>query len=145
MKIEKLFLSFAAVLHALVTRRVAIEDLDNAIICCTQAEINAANHIDDPLHSAALIALARAKEKGRLILQTGEDHNNRITFAEINRRLDQFGKAPLTGSDRSSLFEIPMRCCVPAASDRSYEVYWAECPTREKNWRRSWDLVGAAG
>ena len=144
MNIDRLFLSFAAVLHALTTRKVTIADLASAVICCTESEISAAEHIDDPLHNEALAALGSAKEEGRLVFQTGADHNSRITFEEINFCLAQLGAAPLSGYDQRALFEIPVHCAVPAASDKSYQVFWAECPTPEKNWRRSWGATTVA-
>ena len=143
MKIQKLFLTFAAVLHGLTTRKVTVEDLDHAIFCTSEREINDANHIDDPLHDQALVALAKAKTENRLIFQTGTEYNNTTTFVEINQRLAAFKLAPLTGLDDGNLAQIPMFCCVPSSSDGSYEVLWAACPTPEKKWRRSWGALPA--
>lgn len=144
MTIDRLFLSFAAVLHALTTAKVSIADLATAVICCTEREISDAGHIDDPLHNEALAALGAAKRQGRLVFQTGDDHKSRITFEEINLCLARLKAAPLSGYGQRSLNEIPLHCAVPTASDKSYEVFWAECPTPEKNWRSSWGATAGA-
>jgi hypothetical protein len=142
MAINKLYLSFAAVVHALEHGRATAASLDNALICCSEYEVNEAGTNDFPTYLTAMQALAAARTGKRLLFCDGGSRGNPITFGEINALLAENGAAPLLmagGDDDRPLYQIPMHCAVPTVTDGSLEVLWAACPIG-KNWRRSWGL-----
>lgn len=140
--INRLLLSFGAILHTLATRRATVNDLDQALFCCTQYELSEAEVIDDPIYEQALSVIAKARKEDRLLFKTGSSSGNSTTLGEVDAFLARHGVAPLlgaTGDESRPLYQIPIHCAVPTCSDRSVEVIWAAVPLHS-NWKQSWGI-----
>lgn len=135
---RKLFLSWAAVMHAVQTRAVSEDDLADCLFCMSTAELNLAEEYSISWFERLHPHFKAAARDGRLICPLETERYNATTAREVNALLSRHGCGPLTWGDvESTLEQIPMHACVPSVTDGSLEVRWAAHPLRG-DWRRCW-------
>lgn len=134
---RKLFLSWAAVLHAVRSGAVTEEDLDTCLFCTSAGELALAEEFDRSWFERLYPPMAKALKEGRMICNNDTRHYNNTTVKEVNELLARNGVAPLSCVEDGTLEQIPLYSAVPSVSDRSLEVLWGAHPLRG-DWRHCW-------
>lgn len=98
-KISKLYLNFRAVMDGLVLDLLEADDFDEAIICCTQSEMDACSAMG--LHKVGVAIVEKARREGRLIFQ--KNAGTQTTIGAINRRLERFKCQQIAGEANSTI------------------------------------------
>lgn len=143
MKINNVYLTFGAVLRALQVREATSEDLDSAIFCTTDHEMEVTAFYHPTIYDPAAAAVRKAVKENRVIYKTDCGCNNPTTFQEVNDLLQEHGAGSLTGTGDRKLFEMPMYCAVPSSNDGSFGVHFAPNPLPPRSVRRNRDMVEA--
>lgn len=134
---RKLFLSWAAVLHAVRSGAVTEEELDNCLFCTSAGELALAEEYDRSWFERLYPPMAKALKEGRMICNNDTRHYNNTTVREVNELLARNGIAPLNCVEDGTLEQIPMYSAVPSVSDGSLEALWGAHPLRG-DWQHCW-------